>query len=459
VRRDEADRQREIKQLTELAERAIAEGDWNRAIGRVSAGLDRFPEDASLVRLKRAAEDGKHRSEIAEAETSALKALQDGNSALAGEIVAAARIRWPDEKKLRKLQHEVEHIRADEDVSRAKALLQSGGYDEAEQLARVALGRSPKLASAIDLLEEIAARRSARTQEVELKSAAAAEPSRTRRPLAAVGIAVAVLAIGGTLYWALRPGPRPIEKSRLLAPPAAELRIGEAPDSVPAVVGTAYEQTLQTSGGSPPISWMVVQGSLPSGLSFDHRRGRIEGTPDKSGTYTFVAEAQDSGGHAAKRTLAITVVEPHKEKTPAKQIEVAQAKPVETHAPAAVEPKADEPKAVPAVPAIQASAREPCKAKAFVLDQYGDSRSGELTWTGSLSEGGEVEIGSRRASTGYIRGDILPPGVPVRVTVAQENIRIAAAPSADNCWDSRLLLHNSGPLTTTITVKWVVYQP
>lgn len=459
VRRDEADRQREIRQLTELIERAIAEGDWNRAIGRISAGLERFPEEASLVRLKRSAEDGKHRSELAEAETSALKALQDGNSALAAEIVAAARIRWPDEKKLGKLHHEVELSRADEDVSRAKVLLQSGGYDEAEQLARVALGRSPKLASAIDLLEEISARRSARTKEVKLKSVAAPGSSRRKWSLVAMGSAAAVFVIGGALYWAGQPHPRPTERKTLLAPQANDLRIGEVADPLSAVVGTAYEQTLRTSGGSLPVSWMVVEGSLPSGLSFDRQRGRIEGTPDKSGTYAFIAEAQDSGGHAAKRTLTITVVEPHKAQTPAKQIEVAQAKPVDSRRQAASEPKAEEPKPVPSVPAMQATAREPCKAKEFILDQYGDSRSGELTWTGSLSGGDEVEIRTRRASTGYIRGDILPPGVPVRLSVAPENIRIDAAPSADNCWDSRLLLRNTGALTATITVKWVVYQP
>ncbi|MGO9095113.1 MAG: protein kinase domain-containing protein [Bryobacteraceae bacterium] len=459
VRRDEADRQREIKQLTESIERAIAEGDWNRAIGRISAGLERFPADASLVRLKRAAEDGKHRSEIAEVETSALQALQDGNSALAAEIVAAAQIRWPDEKKLRKLHHEVELSRAGEDASRAKALLQAGQYDQAEQLAQVALGRSPKLAGALDVLEEIAARKSARTKEVELQSAPVPAPSRSWRPRAAIASAAAVLVIGGTLFWALRPNPGPAEESRLPAQPANALRIGDVADSLPAVAGTPYEQTLQTSGGSVPVSWMVVQGSLPPGLTFDGRSGRIEGTPGKGGAYTFVAEATDSGGHSAKRTLTIAVAEPHQNKTPAKPAEVAQVKPVETRAPAAPEPKTPEPKPVPAVPAPQANAPAPCKAKAFVLDQYGDSRSGELTWTGSLSEGGEVVIGNRRASSGYVRGDILPAGVPVQLTVSPENIRVAAGPSAGNCWDSRLLLHNSGGVAATITIKWVVYQP
>jgi predicted Ser/Thr protein kinase len=459
VRRDEADRQRDIKQLTEAIERAIAEGDWNRAVGRISAGLERFPGEASLVRLKRAAEDGKHRSEIAEVETSALQALQDGNPALAAEIVAAALIRWPDEKKLRKLHHEVELSRADEDASRAKALLQSGQYDQAEQLARVALGRSPKLAGARDVLEEIAARRSARTQEGEIQRAPVPAPSRSWRPRVAIWSAAAVLVIVGTLFWALRPHPGPAEERRLPAPPANALRIGDVPDSLSAVVGTAYEQTLQTSGGSSPVSWMVVQGSLPSGLSFDGRSGRIEGTPDKSGAYTFVAEATDSGGHSAKRTLTIAVLEPRKDKTPAKPAEVAQVKPVETRVPAAPEPKTAEPKPVPAVPAPQVGAPAPCKAKAFVLDQYGDSRSGELTWTGSLSGGGEVEIRNRRASSGYVRGDILPAGVPVQLMVSPENIRVAAGPSAGNCWDSRLLLHNSGGVTGTIIVKWVVYQP
>ncbi|HMD72215.1 MAG TPA: tetratricopeptide repeat protein, partial [Bryobacteraceae bacterium] len=460
TRRDEADRQREIKQIVEVIERALAAADWSRAIDRISAGLDRFPGEPSLVRLKRTAEDGKHRAEIAEVESSALRALQSGNSALAAEIVSAARIRWPNEKKLLGLHREVELSRADEEVSRARQLLQSGQYDEAERLAADALRRCPKLASATDLLEEIKARRSARAEAEKLKTAVAPVAPRKRRPWLAVLGAAAVVAMGGALYWVVRPHPKPApEEAKAVAPEVNDLKIGESTGSPQAQVGTAYAQTLRTSGGSSPVSWVVTRGALPNGLSLDRQTGRIEGTPAARGTFTFVAQASDSRGHTAQRTFTLTVVEPHKEKSPASQPEVASAKPAVPPKPAAPESKRDQPDTVSPGPTAKAAVPPPCKAREFVLSEYGDSRSGELTWTGSLSGGGELEIRNRHASTGFARGDILPPGVPVRVSVSPDTVRIVTAPSANNCWDSRLLLQNGGPPATAIKIEWVVYQP
>jgi len=460
TRRDEADRQREIEQIVEVIERAMAAADWNRALDRISAGLDRFPEEPSLVRLRGTAEDGKHRSEIAEVETSALRALQSGNSALGAEIVSAARIRWPNEKKLRGLHREVELSRADEEVSRARQLLQSGQYEEAERLAEGALRRCPKLASATDLLEGIKARRSARAEAEKLKTAGAPVAPRKWRPRLAILGAAAVVVIGGALYWVVRPHPKPaLEEAKSVAPEVNDLKIGEPDDALLAQVGTAYAQTLRTSGGSAPVLWVVTRGALPNGLSLDRQTGRIEGTPGGEGAFTFVAQASDSRGHTAQRTLTLTVVEPRKEKSPASQPEVASAKPAVPPKPAAPESKRDQPDAVSPDATAKAAVPPPCKAREFILSEYGDSRSGELTWTGSLSGGSELEIRNRHASTGFARGDILPPGVPVRVSVSPDTVRLVTAPSANNCWDSRLLLQNGGSPAGAITIKWVVYQP
>lgn len=169
-----------------------------------------------------------------------------------------------------------------------------------------------------------------------------------------------------------------------------------------------------------------------------------------------MAQASDSRGHTAQSTLTVTVLEPHKDTAPSTPVEKAQAKPPSQ---TSAGTRASGPEAVPPVPAPQANVQQPCKTKPFILEQYGDSRSGELTWTGSLAAGGELEIKNRRPSMGFVRGDILPPGVPVRVSVAPESVGIVAAPSAGNCWDSRLMLKNSGPAATAITIKWVVYQP
>jgi len=52
-------------------------------------------------------------------------------------------------------------------------------------------------------------------------------------------------------------------------------------------VGTAYSQTLQVAGGVPPLTWAVLTGTLPAGLTLNTSTGVISGTPTASGTSTF----------------------------------------------------------------------------------------------------------------------------------------------------------------------------
>jgi hypothetical protein len=73
-------------------------------------------------------------------------------------------------------------------------------------------------------------------------------------------------------------------------------------------VTSVYSQTLQTLGGTAPISWSVIAGSLPAGLTLDPNSGVISGTPTASGvTSNFTVQATDSSSPNQTATSALTI--------------------------------------------------------------------------------------------------------------------------------------------------------
>jgi hypothetical protein len=64
-RLEEVERQREITQLTSSIEQAIAVREWDHAVTRSDAALERFPREDVFVRLKRRAEEEKYQADIA----------------------------------------------------------------------------------------------------------------------------------------------------------------------------------------------------------------------------------------------------------------------------------------------------------------------------------------------------------------------------------------------------------
>ena len=61
-----------------------------------------------------------------------------------------------------------------------------------------------------------------------------------------------------------------------------------------AVLHASYYAQLRASGGTPPLQWNIVSGTLPNGLELDDETGQITGQPTQPGDFTIVIEVSDS---------------------------------------------------------------------------------------------------------------------------------------------------------------------
>ncbi|MBK5295262.1 MAG: putative Ig domain-containing protein [Acidobacteriia bacterium] len=73
-------------------------------------------------------------------------------------------------------------------------------------------------------------------------------------------------------------------------------------------VGAAYGSTLGAIGGTPPYTWSISSGQLPSGLSLISL-GVISGTPTTAGSYSVALQAADSAGNRVSQSYMVTVVD------------------------------------------------------------------------------------------------------------------------------------------------------
>jgi hypothetical protein len=75
------------------------------------------------------------------------------------------------------------------------------------------------------------------------------------------------------------------------------------------VVGTAYQNQLQATGGTAPYTWLVLStaGPLPPGLALDRSTGSLTGTPTASGSYQFLAGVTDTTGSTGSKLLTINI--------------------------------------------------------------------------------------------------------------------------------------------------------
>lgn len=94
-----------------------------------------------------------------------------------------------------------------------------------------------------------------------------------------------------------------VDGSVFLTPPAitgsGTLEAGTA--------GEPYEPAiLQVTGGTPPYTWSLAQGSLPSGMTL-RPYGVVDGTPLSAGSFSFVARVRDANGLTADAVYALMI--------------------------------------------------------------------------------------------------------------------------------------------------------
>jgi len=71
-------------------------------------------------------------------------------------------------------------------------------------------------------------------------------------------------------------------------------------------LNTSYSQMLAASGGTPPYTWTLTAGALPTGLALS-ASGAITGAPTASGTFQFTATVTDSASGTASRQFTLIV--------------------------------------------------------------------------------------------------------------------------------------------------------
>jgi alpha-tubulin suppressor-like RCC1 family protein len=76
---------------------------------------------------------------------------------------------------------------------------------------------------------------------------------------------------------------------------------------VPGVVGQSYDFAIAAPGGLAPLTWSVISGALPAGLTLDTSNGALTGTPTTAGPSTVKIGIADSSNETAQQSFTFTV--------------------------------------------------------------------------------------------------------------------------------------------------------
>lgn len=86
--------------------------------------------------------------------------------------------------------------------------------------------------------------------------------------------------------------------------------IYDVPDaSISVEAARVHEVNLTAEHANPPVTWTVLEGSLPPGMNFQ-ASGRLAGAPMRTGTYPLTVQARDGIGLTGQATVTVEVTEP-----------------------------------------------------------------------------------------------------------------------------------------------------
>jgi hypothetical protein len=71
-------------------------------------------------------------------------------------------------------------------------------------------------------------------------------------------------------------------------------------------IGQPYSVQLVASGGTPPYTWSLLEGSFPPDISLDASTGLIAGIPIEEGTFVFTIQVTDSSSPPTSANVRIS---------------------------------------------------------------------------------------------------------------------------------------------------------
>jgi hypothetical protein len=91
---------------------------------------------------------------------------------------------------------------------------------------------------------------------------------------------------------------------------SAATLIASCPPATTGSLGVAYSSSFSAAGGTPPYTWSIFAGALPTGLSLTPATGAVTGTPTVAGSFAFTGRVTDSVAAHADCSCSIDISAP-----------------------------------------------------------------------------------------------------------------------------------------------------